>query len=106
MLACNLLLSHYYSQAMQHCSFTVCSLNYKRGNICVLALQGPRRTQSFLLPGAGSQMPCIQSHRAPLQNQAHLTTHLLLFRMNHILVLVGAIFNICILLGGCAFFLF
>ncbi len=33
-LACSLLLSHYYSQAMQHSAVSMCSLNYKRGNVC------------------------------------------------------------------------
>lgn len=41
-------------------------------------LQRPRGTQSLLLSGPGSEMPCIQSHWPTLQNQAHLTAPLLL----------------------------
>lgn len=38
----------------------------------VSLFQGPWRSSRVLLPGARSEMSCIQSHRPTLQDQAHL----------------------------------
>ena len=38
----------------------------------LLSLQRPGWSAVFLLPGAGPQVPGVLSHRAPLQDQAHL----------------------------------
>ena len=34
--------------------------------------QGPGRSEVFLLPRPGPQVPCLFSHRPPLQDQAYL----------------------------------
>uniref|UniRef100_A0A8C8EPN5 Protein mago nashi homolog n=1 Tax=Oncorhynchus tshawytscha TaxID=74940 RepID=A0A8C8EPN5_ONCTS len=57
----------------EHISFTtskIGSLIDVNQSNCVF--QGPRRPPCVLLPGPGSEMSCLQSHRATLQDQAHL----------------------------------
>lgn len=41
--------------------------------------QGPWRSSCVLLPGARSEMSCLQSHRSTLQDQAHLKCGFCLF---------------------------